>query len=446
MEAPPGDESAVRSERQGVAVRGARVDGVAHSDVLRAVTAPRIAWAEGETRIAGGGAAETVVAGGSGRFDAVRTRAEDLLGPVTRPDHLPAAARPRLYGGLAFHEDHSDADGPWTGFPGAMFVLPAVQVVTTDEGTWLTTAASGRDADRVAQERLDTWRAKLDGLDADPYTPVPHIRSREVTPDKAGWDAQVRAAVQSVRRGDLRKVVLAQALALDLDGDLAVPDILARLGHTYPDCVRFMVEPPGGGTFFGATPERLVSLSGRTVHTAALAGSTGRGETPAEDEWLAEDLQDSEKDAHEHDLVVEAIHDQLEPLADSVRTGQRRVRQLATVQHLETPIEATLDADRHVLSLVEALHPTPAVGGLPPDAAMETIRTTEAFERGWYAAPVGWIDGNGDGTFAVAIRSAVARDGTATLFAGDGIVADSDPDREWDELQLKYRPILDELA
>ena len=239
--------------------------------------------------------------------------------------------------------------------------------------------------------------------------------------------------------------MLAQSLAVGLAGELDVVDTLDRLSDTYPGCFRFLVEPGRGGTFFGATPERLVSLEGRTVQTEALAGSTGRGDTPAEDQWLASELQDSEKDVHEHELVTDAVRDQLTPLAASIRTGTRTVRRLATVQHLRTPIQATLNRDEHVLSLVEALHPTPAVGGLPPDAALRTIRETEAFNRGWYAAPVGWFDAAGDGAFGVAIRSALAREDAATLFAGAGIVGDSDPDSEWDELQLKYRPVMDEL-
>jgi menaquinone-specific isochorismate synthase len=199
------------------------------------------------------------------------------------------------------------------------------------------------------------------------------------------------------------------------------------------------------GSFLGATPERLVTVRGRTVETGALAGTTGRGDTPEEDEWLARELLGDEKNAHEHELVAGAIRDQLRPFAASVATGERRVRRLATVQHLETPITAELGTDEHVLSLVEALHPTPAVGGLPPDVALRTIRDTERFDRGWYAAPVGWFDAAGYGSFAVALRSAVAREDTATLFAGVGIVGDSDPDREWDEVDLKYRPMLDEL-
>ncbi|MFW5977669.1 MAG: chorismate-binding protein, partial [Halohasta sp.] len=146
-----------------------------------------------------------------------------------------------------------------------------------------------------------------------------------------------------------------------------------------------------------------------------------------------------------HALVAETIRDQLAPFAASVSTGERQIKRLATVQHIHTPITAELAADTHVLSLVEALHPTPAVGGLPPEAALETIRETEPFDRGWYAAPIGWIDAAGNGTFAVGLRSAVATRRRATLFAGVGIVGDSDPDREWDEVELKFRPILDEL-
>jgi menaquinone-specific isochorismate synthase len=361
---------------------------------------------------------------------------------------VPAPARPRLYGGFAFHEGHADPGGEatWAGYPGALFVLPRVQFTLTGDGGYLTTTATGEDAADRAGRRLRRWRDRLAALPTFAERGPPGVRARRPNPDIEGWREQVTAATDAITRGDLRKVVLAQSLAVELDRPVDAVEVLDRLSDTYPGCFRFLVEPATGGTFFGATPERLVSLSGRTVQTEALAGSIGRGETTEEDEWLASQLRDSEKDVHEHDLVTETIRDQLAPLAADIRTGSRVVRRLATVQHLRTPIRATLADDEHVLRLVEALHPTPAVGGLPPTAALRTIRETEAFDRGWYAAPVGWFDAEGDGAFAVAIRSALARERTATLFAGAGIVADSDPDSEWDELGLKYRPILDELG
>jgi menaquinone-specific isochorismate synthase len=350
-----------------------------------------------------------------------------------------------LFGGFAFHHgDHDGDSSPWDAFSGAAFFLPEVQLTVHDGEQWLTAAASGEKAAKRATDRLEEWRERLSESEPAP-SDRPGISATERDPSKTAWCTQVTDALDSIERGELRKVVLAQSLRATLGQTLSIPAVLSRLAETYPDCYRFMFSPTEESSFFGATPERLVSVRGRTVRTEALAGSTGRGETPTEDDWLAAELLDSEKDIHEHELVADAIREQLAPFVRTIQTGDRNIRQLATVQHLSTPITAELDDDEHILSLVEALHPTPAVGGLPPDVALQTIRETETFDRGWYAAPIGWIDGSGDGTFAVGIRSAVTEKHTATMFAGAGIVADSDPSREWDEVQLKYRPMLDEL-
>ena len=442
MDVPRGDDAAVRTVDAPVVTRGCAVSGPPTRTVLAPSDRPRFRWQTGTESVAAAGATATVTGSGPDRFAEVRAAGERLLESCSVPDDVPNVARPRLFGGFAFHDD---ATGSWTGFGDARFILPEVQVTGDGEGWWLTVTAEGPQAAADAEAKLATWRDRVEaGTETEAAGP-PGVADRTRTPSREGWREQVQAALRSVASGDLEKVVLAQAMTLALSGDLSVPDTLERLGHTYPDCYRFAFSPTDGGTFFGATPERLVSLTGRTVSTEALAGSTGRGDTPAEDEWLATDLLESEKDGHEHDLVADAIRGQLEPFASSVSTGERSIRRLATVQHLRTPITAELAADEHVLTLVEALHPTPAVGGLPPDVALETIRETETFDRGWYAAPIGWFDAAGNGTFAVALRSALARERTATVFAGAGIVADSDPDREWDEVQLKYRPMLDEL-
>jgi len=431
--------------------RRRELDDVSRRAVLDAFEPPRELWTPPDgPAIAGWGAASTIAADGPDRFAAVREAAERLFSRLDGDaDGEAAVARPRLFGGFAFHDEHEPA-GPWAGFAGARFVLPQVQVAWSDDGVWLTVNAVDPSDPDAVDRRLDAVAEEIDAAeasgtaDAAPGDP-PGVVERERTTSREEWRRQVRAAVDRIERGDLRKVVLAQALSTRLAAPLSMPDAMARLDEAYPDCHRFLVQPAEGANFFGATPERLVALSGRTVRTEALAGSTGRGDTPEEDEWLANELLDSEKDIHEHELVAEAVREQLAPFAGSIRTGQRTVRTLPTVQHLQTPITAELDDVEHVLSLVEALHPTPAVGGLPPEAAWETIKETETFDRGWYAAPVGWFDAAGDGAFAVGIRSAVARDDRATLFAGAGIVADSDPDREWDEVQLKYGPMLDAL-
>lgn len=436
----------VVSATSGLVSRTMRLSGETPSPrtALSTADAPRTLWAApGEATVVGSGTAATITADGPERFATVREAAAALFA-VGDVHAGTLSARPRLFGGFAFHDEH-DATPPWQGYPGAKFVLPRVQVTYDGDDVWLTVNAVDEPPSAV-ESQLEAERRSLRAVVEAPLSEPPGVNARERTTSRSDWRKSVLEATDRIAAGELRKVVLAQALEAELARPLSVADSLTRLGETYPDCFRFLFEPEDGdASFFGATPERLVSLRGRTVETGALAGTTGRGEMPEEDEWLANELLADEKNVHEHELVADAIRDQLAPFATSIRTGERGVRRLATVQHLETPMTAELAADEHVLTLVEALHPTPAVGGLPPDQALATIRDTEPFGRGWYAAPVGWFDAAGYGSFAVALRSAVARDDTATLFAGVGIVGDSDPDREWDEVQLKYRPILDEL-
>jgi len=455
MDSTRSEGQSARATPDRVVVRGCPVETAPVRTVVTALERPRLGWVDATETIAAGGTAVAVTAAGEDRFASVTRQATALFETIETGDSLPAGARPRFYGGFAFTDTHTDPgrrqsesgeDHTWQGFPAAKFVLPAVQFSLTADGAWLTAAAGGPNADAAATARLDRWRERLQALPEFDISTPPGVRGREYEPSKAAWREQVDTVVSRIRAGDLRKVVLAQSLSVTLDRPVTVTDVLARLGEVYPGCYRFLFEPARGGSFFGATPERLVTVRGDGVKTEALAGSIGRGETREEDEWLAEQLETSEKNNHEHDLVVEAIRDQLCGLTGDIETGERSIRQLANVQHLQTPIRASLPREEHVLSLVEALHPTPAVGGLPPGTALETIGETEAFDRGWYAAPVGWFDAEGDGTFAVAIRSAIARGTDARLFAGAGIVRDSDPDAEWDELQLKYRPVLDELV
>ncbi|SEW32580.1 isochorismate synthase [Natrinema salifodinae] len=418
-------------------------DHVAVGALLRGDTASRIRWATPDgLELVGRGVAARFAAGGPDRFDRIRTQASRVFDALAHDG--PEPARPRAVGGFSFHDGHEPGP-PWTGFDAAAFVVPQVLLTRTDDGTWLTTVGTRADE---ADDRLERWTDRLAALPSNRSSgsaPAPGVASTRRTTSKAAWSDQVETALDRIADGRLTKVVLAQALSVDLEGAIDVPATLERLRRQYPNCYRFLVGREVGGTFFGAPPERLVAKRGNRVETEALAGSVPRGETPAEDREHVERMRADEKFQHEHELVVDAIREQLAPFARELTVSEQTIRRLATIQHLQTPIEAILDGDRHVLELVEALHPTPAVGGVPPDAAWETIRDTEPFGRGWYAAPLGWFDGDGDGEFAVALRSGVAADGTVTLFAGNGIVADSDPAEEWDEVQLKFRPILDEL-
>ncbi|MFW5937880.1 MAG: isochorismate synthase [Halanaeroarchaeum sp.] len=424
-------------------------------DVLRMDRPVHAAWtAPGEPTLVASGSAISITADDAKRIETVREKGVAVFDRLD--EDVPAAARPRFLGGFAFHDRH-DGTPPWTDFPGAWFVLPTVQVVLADDGGWITvTADSAETPPNALRSMAEAVREGI--VDGGPVGGPPGVdrTERETTYDQ--WTDQLQGAIGRIEAGDLEKVTLAQTLGADLGSPFPLAATLERLGEVYPDCYRFAFRPGAGRrdptpagtepepipTFFGASPERLVSKHDDGLVTGALASTVARGETAAQDEQLATELLTDQKFDREHEVVVESIKRQLEAVAAGIETGERTVRQLDAVQHLYTPIEGTSTAD-HVLDVVTALHPTPAVGGLPPDVALDTIRRTETFDRGWYAAPVGWFDADGDGTFAVGIRSAVADDATATLFAGNGIVADSDPDAEWNEVQLKYRPILDAL-
>ena len=401
-----------------------------------------VQWATPDgLEIVGCRGSKTIDASGPDRFEQIRTAAMAEFSTIEHEG--PRVARPRAFGGFAFHDGHVQSE-LWEGFDAASFVIPQAIVTRSESETWLTgVGSSTTEVDLVLEE----WTERIERLPAMQSSGTrPGVASTRRTTTPEEWAEGVEIALDRIDRGELRKVVLAQALAATLEGPAKVPATLERLRRCYPDCYRFSIDPNRGGTFFGAPPERLIATRGNALETEALAGSVPRGSTPEEDDELVERMCKSDKFDREHALVVEAIRERLVSLTNGLEVGERTVRKLATIQHLQTPIEGTLVEDRHVLELVEALHPTPAVGGLPTDTAWETIRAVESFDRGWYAAPVGWFDVDGDGEFAVGIRSGLARDETVTLFAGNGIVADSDPDEEWEEVQLKFRPILDELG
>jgi isochorismate synthase len=210
----------------------------------------------------------------------------------------------------------------------------------------------------------------------------------------------------------------------------------------YPGCSLFAVSNQGA-TFLGATPERLVRLQNGTVQVDCLAGTTGRGQTEDEDGRLGAELLENPKERSEHEVVLRMLEARLAARCIDLRIPpEPALVKLRNVQHLYTPIAGSLLNGHSILSMVEELHPSPAVGGFPVDVAQRFIREREELDRGWYAGPIGWMNRSGEGEFAVAIRSALIRGSEATLFAGCGIMADSDPDSEYEESCLKLRSML----
>jgi isochorismate synthase len=253
--------------------------------------------------------------------------------------------------------------------------------------------------------------------------------------------------VAAVRAGSLEKVVLAREHVFRSEGARAPNAVFDGLARRHPRCSAFLVKR-GDAAFVGASPERLVRVAWAEVRADALAGSAPRGATRERDARLARDLLESKKEQEEHAVVVRALYDALLPLCSDLAVPEApRVRTLAGIQHLHTPLTGRLRSgvDLPLLALAERVHPTPAVAGAPRDAALAWLRSHEELDRGWYAGGIGWMDLSGQGEFFVALRCALLRGDEARLFAGAGIVADSDAGAELSETYLKLRAVLGAL-
>jgi menaquinone-specific isochorismate synthase len=332
------------------------------------------------------------------------------------------------------------------GVAGVEAVLPRWQLSRQGRHCWLRLqrGLGGAITPRAVAEELWEMARHLESLAAR-ESDLPPLSDTLLTPlveRCSNWGEAYRAALRQglelVERGDLRKLVLAARQRLELRGPLDPRQLLTHLRHSQPGSCRFLWQTTREEALLGASPERLFSLRQGLLRADALAGTRPSGDG-------ARDLLGSEKDRHEHDLVVETISRVLRQagLAPQ-RTRCPRLARHGGLVHLHTPITARLQGHTP-LELAEALHPTPAVAGLPRREAMAWLRTLEPFERGHYAAPIGWIDSQGDSELRVAIRSGLLRPDSLEITAGAGLVRGSAPDREELEVALKLRVLRDQL-
>jgi isochorismate synthase len=412
-------------------------DPAAPSEVLVGLGAARVLTGRGVGRwreVIDGAAA---IARGAGRAVIAGEPAERAaLARTTLP-------RPRLLGGAAFAPGTADA-APWHGFGDAWFMLPRWTYAHDGARGYLVLAVDGLEAADPAR-----WHAELERLHLTLASRghAPRPLPAATTVDREAPDiyrAQLADIDAAIAAGRCSKIVAARTGVVGFAAPLRPADVLAGLDARQAACVRVMIRPGDGGALVAATPERLVRRDGATVRCDALAGSIARR---GDDAASAAALLGSVKDKNEHDLVVREIARALDELGAAVAPpAAPTIRALAHVLHLHTPIHGELAAPRHLLELAARLHPTPAVGGTPTAEALAWIAAHEPTPRGWYAAPVGWFDLAGDGELAVAIRSGLLVDRAAHLWAGAGIVAGSDPDRELAETELKLRAMLGALG
>jgi isochorismate synthase len=368
------------------------------------------------------------------RLGAGPHRLADLDGAV---DGLGADA-PVLVGFSFFPGGSQQAE--WDGFAPAAAVLPLISVVRRGRESRLVVAVPpGRAAHDVLELLLGLMAAPpLRGFEA-----ADHIV--ESRPSPAAWRESVSDAMSAIRAGSLEKVGLARSISVRTDIPARPFDLVSELRNGYPYSFAFGWQE-GDSVFVGASPELLVATQGLELRANPLAGSAARGTDDQEDIRLGHALAASRKDGREHRFVVEDMRARLEPLTDELTVPDPVLRKFPTVQHLSTEITGRLSRPQSVIELADVLHPTPAVGGTPRDESLLFLDKIEEIDRGWYAGGIGWRDGSGDGEIAIALRCGLLRGSTAYLYAGAGIVADSDPVAELFETRLKFRPMLDLLS
>ena len=322
-----------------------------------------------------------------------------------------------VFGGFSFDEQSVTDSALMNGY----FVLPEVLYDITDQHLW--------------------------GRETDPFgAPIP-IAGPAITSqtDERDWPDRVQTAVDDMQQNsNHQKVVLGRQRQVRLTGELNLATLLADLATQQPDSYHFVLKR-GDEVFVSATPERLAKVNRGQFETAGVAGTIRRGADEAEDARLATELLQDPKNLQEHAYVVETIVSRLQDVATLTLPDGPQIMKNPQVQHLYTPIAGQLNGDNTVLALAERLHPTPALGGKPVDWAMATIRTIEQHPRGLFAGPIGVVKPDGDGEMIVGIRSMWLKQQTATLFAGAGILADSDVQAEFEETGLKMTPMMNLL-
>lgn len=321
----------------------------------------------------------------------------------------------------------------------ARCLVPTIQLIASSSGVTVWVDA---DDEGTANARIDELRAALTTVEP-PRSNAVQVVSIHGGPDGAGYAQGVANALESMRQRNIEKVVLARTLDVELDSSLDPATVLQQMREREPSCTLFSFPLDATTRVLGASPELLISKFGPNVASNPLAGTV-----EVRYDIDVEDLSSSLKDLEEHRLVVDDIAENLRPLVKhlDVPDAPSLVR-LRSVAHLGTEISASVsdDGSSHVLALLGAIHPTPAIGGVPYEAAFELIKDIEPFDRGFYGGALGWIDTSGNGLFYLAIRGVWISDHHLWLAAGAGIVDGSLPEGEQRETRAKLRSILDSV-
>ncbi len=383
------------------------------------------------SRLVGMGTAWRASASGSTRFS-------DLKPHMAALAATPGTAGRNLKAFMGFSFGSEPGEVPiWDGYDAAELFVPRITIEGANGGSIIRVVIPAEETAEATLELLASVRRPE-------WLPVVDLgeHSAHAHPPVSEWAASVDKAVVEILAGRLDKVVLARSVVVGSAEPPAILRMFRELVRSYPQCYNFAWKS-GDAVFMGASPELLAAVRGDHLTSNPLAGSAPRGEGSIEDDALGEELLASDKDRWEHALVVNDIRERLAPLTTGLEaSAEPELKKMASVQHLSTLIDATLNDGAGLLDVIEAIHPTPAVCGVPTDTAVRLIDELETIDRGWYTGGVGWMDTEGDGAVALGLRCGLIRGTTTHLFAGAGIVEGSRPDAELRETRLKLEPLL----
>ncbi|XWK86286.1 MAG: isochorismate synthase [Phormidium sp.] len=386
---------------------------------------------------------------GTHRFSQVQQFIESCLSNTTAIGalNLPFSG-PHFFCSFTFFDEDNYSD---PSFPSAMVFLPQWQI-SAQKNRCIIVNNILIDKNFNIEKTCATIWEKYQGIKLTKTLNFSHVheyklawQTKDVT-DKSNFYSSVLSALELIKQEQISKIVLAHAIDVKAPRPFNLICSLHNLRQKYPDCHVFSLSNGKGKNFIGASPERLIKTQNQELETDALAGSAPRGKTLVEDAYFAEKLLTSQKDRTEHQIVSDFIFQRLSNLGLTPhKLPIPSLLKLSNIQHLWTPIRGKIPLAIHPLEILAELHPTPAVAGVPRDIALKQIRRYEKFNRSVYAAPIGWIDHQGNSEFIVGIRSALIESDRARLWAGAGIVAGSDPEKELAEIQLKLQALLKAL-
>lgn len=359
---------------------------------------------------------------------------------------------------LGFSFGEGRLGGQWEGWPNGLLVLPRTLFISRPNGYTEVTISKEVGPDTLVETAVKSSMDVLTNilqcqgvgnLETEGHLRLPTTTrplGKLATDERCAFESIVLSTAADIKAGKYEKAVMARCVESSDTNLSDVPRALRYLAKVYPTNTTFALRR-NGQCFVGASPERLATVQRNRVYVDCLAGTTARGASEAEDEALAEWLENSDKNLREHQLVVDGIQAALQSLVDRVVIDRdRTIYRLNNVQHLYSRVTGQLLPGITLFDVARLLHPTPAISGYPKNVALAAISEKEQFDRGWYAGGIGVMDMEGQGDIAVTLRSALVSSQGATLFAGAGIMGDSDPTTEWLETTMKLKPMLQALG